>query len=184
MKWPEPLTYYYSTRGYPENCVGAANKMLASCKKAFEEAQGQWLVPLDEISIIIGEWYGDKEASPMLMKAIKEKLGTPKATLDFKIICSCGDEIKPKEYDPDVPGLHFYCIGCDHSIWVDAGYAPKAGVESKDLHKQDKRVLGDRLCKLMGWGNKGWDIQNKALKRQMIYELICRIETTPSKGEI
>lgn len=143
IKWPEPLTYYYSTRGYPENCVGAANKMLAACKKAVEEAQGHGLVPLDE-----------QELSEFLKQ--------------------CSDNIKPGE------------DSCEQiaKMLCERFGSPKAGVESKDLHKQDKRVLGDRLCKLMGWGNKGWDIQNKALKRQMIYELICRIETTPAKGDV
>lgn len=35
MLWPEPLKYFYSKKGYPDNCVEAANKMLADCKAAY-----------------------------------------------------------------------------------------------------------------------------------------------------
>lgn len=37
MKWPEEIKYYYSKKGYPDNCVEASNKMLEACKKAFGE---------------------------------------------------------------------------------------------------------------------------------------------------
>ena len=32
---------------------------------------------------------------------------------------ACGDAMKEKDYDPDVPGLEFYCIGCDKSVWME-----------------------------------------------------------------
>ncbi len=39
VKWPEPLKYFYSKKGYPDNCVEAANRMLEACKKAYEETR-------------------------------------------------------------------------------------------------------------------------------------------------
>ena len=53
--------------------------------------------------------------------------------MNFKLYCTCGDEMHIGEYDPDVPGLEFHCLGCNVKVFIDIDKKNEIANELKDL---------------------------------------------------